>query len=127
RFSRRSPTRSFLRSLCFPCGKEDKEAYLMANQDQLTLLTQGGTAAWNQWRQDHQEIEIDLSEADLRNLNLSGVNFSEADLSGANLDHTDFTGAITNRCLGYPQVTKTLMLDDPLLVSAFGGTLDANP
>jgi uncharacterized protein YjbI with pentapeptide repeats len=139
--SGRIPNRSFLRSLSFPCDKEDKEVHLMANQDQLTLLTQNGVAAWNQWRQGHPEIEIDLSEADLCNFNLSGVNFSGADLSGADLsgaklDNTDFTGAITNRCIGYPQVTNTLVLDDPLLTSAFAtekiglteiGTLDTNP
>lgn len=112
----------------------------MANLDQLMLLTHEGVVVWNQWRQDHPESEIDLSEADLCNLNLSGVNFSGADLSGADLsgaklDNTDFTGAITHSCLGYPQVTTTLLLDDPLLTSAFAteeiglteiGTLDTN-
>lgn len=96
----------------------------MANHYQLTLLTQGGVAAWNQWRQDNPESEIDLSEADLCNLNLSGVNFrraclSGADLSGAKLDDADFSGACTDKCIGYPQVTYNLQLDDPLLLSAF--------
>lgn len=96
----------------------------MADQDQLTLLAQEGVAAWNRWRHDHPEIEIDLSGADLRNFNLSSINLreadlSEADLTGAKLDNSDFTGATTFRCIGYPEVTNNLLLDDPLLLSAF--------
>lgn len=96
----------------------------MANEDQLTLLKRDGIAAWNRWRQHHPEVEIDLSEADLRHLNLSGVNFreanlSQADLSGAILDDADFTGANAAGCLGYPQITSDLLLDDPLLIAAF--------
>lgn len=96
----------------------------MANQEQLTLLTQEGVTAWNSWRQDHPEIEIDLSGVDLRDCDLRSINLSKADLSGADfsgakLDNSDFSGATTNRCLGYPQVTTYLLLDDPLLISAF--------
>ncbi|HEU5374473.1 MAG TPA: pentapeptide repeat-containing protein [Ktedonobacteraceae bacterium] len=100
------------------------DASSLASQDQFTLLTQDGVAAWNHWRQNHPEIEIDLSEADLQYLNLSSIDLREAnlrgaDLSGAKLDNSDFTGATTNGCLGYPQVGNTLLLDDPLLISAF--------
>jgi hypothetical protein len=96
----------------------------MANQDQVLLLTHRGVVAWNHWRQDHPESEIDLSGADLSNLNLSTINFreanlSEVDLSGSILDAADFTGAIITGCLGYPQVTPDLLLDDPILMAAF--------
>lgn len=113
----------------------------MANQDQLTLLKREGVPTWNRWRQHYPDVEIDLSEADLSHLNLRSVNFreanlSQADLSGATLDDADFTGANTAECLGYPQITADLLLDDPLLIAAFEpeemgltgrGALDTSP
>jgi selenocysteine lyase/cysteine desulfurase len=61
----------------------------MANEEQLELL-EGGTKAWNRWREANPDIRIDLEEADLREkqlyrANLSGANLVKADLSGANL------------------------------------------
>ncbi len=72
---------------------------------------------WNHWRQDHPEIQPDLSEADLSNIdlceakwrwespkvvNLSGAKLSDARLSGANLEranlsHADLSGANLER------------------------------
>ena len=56
----------------------------MADQEQLALLKQGAQI-WNQWRREHPDIEVDLSEAD----------FHTADLSYADLrivlSHCDLT------------------------------------
>lgn len=49
-----------------------------------------GVEAWNKWRQENPDAEIDLSfaklsDADLSGANLSGANLSDSDLIGANL------------------------------------------
>jgi uncharacterized protein YjbI with pentapeptide repeats len=61
----------------------------MADQEQLELLRQGKDV-WNEWRTLHQEVNIDLNEAnligaDLGEANLTGANLGEANLSEANL------------------------------------------
>lgn len=79
----------------------------MANQQHLDTLHQG-VEIWNQWRQDHLDIEPDFSEANLSEANLEGANLSEAllkktrlrgarlskaDLSRANLEEADLSRA----------------------------------
>jgi uncharacterized protein YjbI with pentapeptide repeats len=84
----------------------------MANQEHLDLLKQG-VDVWNQWRKEHLDIRPNLSNADLRNASLVGVDLSRADLryinlfranlgkahliatslSGANLSETYLSGA----------------------------------
>jgi hypothetical protein len=64
----------------------------MANQEHLNLLKQG-TAAWNEWREQHPEIQPDLSGATLIDADLSG-----ATLNGATLVGTNFTDAILTGC-----------------------------
>lgn len=61
----------------------------MSNQDHLNILKQG-IEIWNKWRLENPLMRPDLSGADLRNTELSGVHFGltnlvEADLSGADL------------------------------------------
>ncbi len=61
----------------------------MAQQEHLYLLKRG-VVYWNQWRQEHPEIVLDLSKAvlnglDLTNVNLSKTNLTMANLSAANL------------------------------------------
>jgi uncharacterized protein YjbI with pentapeptide repeats len=60
----------------------------MADQHHLDILMQG-TAIWQQWRQKHRDILVDLSEANLSNANLSNANLSNANLSNANLSNAD--------------------------------------
>src|SRR5690242_15925134 len=71
------------------------------NPEHLSLFRQG-TRVWNQWRQDHAEIQPDLSDADLRpprsplehwEMNLSGVDFSQANLSMVCFHLSDFSSA----------------------------------
>jgi len=79
----------------------------MANQEHLEVLKQG-TDTWNEWRQLHSEVLVDLRGADLRGAILSNsdlrgadlsstylrrVNFSDADLRGADLSDADLKGA----------------------------------
>src|SRR5260370_1200829 len=88
----------------------------MANQEHLEVLIQG-IDVWNEWREQHPEIQpdltraklsgADLNEANLRFANLSYANLSEAhlpkadlrdaDLSFANLSFADFSGADLSR------------------------------
>ena len=74
----------------------------MANKEHLEVLIQG-TDVWNAWREQHPEIQpdltraklwgADLNEANLREANLSEANLSEADLREANLCFADLREA----------------------------------
>ena len=52
----------------------------MTNQEHLDILKQG-VEVWNQWREEHPDIQPDLSEA-----NLNGAILNRADLNGAVLN-----------------------------------------
>lgn len=57
-----------------------------------------GVAAWNQWRSEHPDVSIDLSSADLRDVELPGANLREANLAACNLreavlDNADLSSA----------------------------------
>jgi LPS sulfotransferase NodH len=56
----------------------------MANEHYIHLLRQG-PHVWNAWREEHQDVLLDLSGANLAGANLSGANLAGANLSGANL------------------------------------------
>src|SRR5260370_144793 len=70
----------------------------MANQEHLEVLIQG-IDVWNEWREQHPEIQpdltraklsgADLNEANLRFANLSDANLSDADLRKADLRKAD--------------------------------------
>lgn len=61
----------------------------MANPEHLSILKQG-VEIWNKWREEHEEVAVDLSEANLseahlRKANLRKANLRKAKLMGANL------------------------------------------
>ena len=56
----------------------------MANPHQLKRLGQG-IAAWEQWREEHPEVEVDLRAADLRQADLREADLHQAALNMANL------------------------------------------
>jgi hypothetical protein len=56
----------------------------MANEEQLKILRQG-VEAWNKWRENNPETEIDLGWADLRETKLGCAKLHQADLREANL------------------------------------------
>src|SRR5207247_10046023 len=65
----------------------------MADQQQLDLLQQG-VEGWNAWRDQHPEILMKLSGADLsiahvRRAHLSGAHLSGADHGGTNPGDSD--------------------------------------
>ena len=68
----------------------------MANDDSVMRLRQGA-AAWNEWRQAHGDVVLDLSSAHLRGLDLSQTDLSRADLRSADLRGTIFRGALLIR------------------------------
>jgi uncharacterized protein YjbI with pentapeptide repeats len=80
----------------------DREKRPMADASHLNVLKQG-VIAWNDWQGRNFRIDADLSEADLRERNLTGaiffgVDFTKADLAHAilvrcNLKRTRFVGA----------------------------------
>jgi uncharacterized protein YjbI with pentapeptide repeats len=56
----------------------------VANAGHLALLRQGA-AVWNEWRKRNPYSSPDLTEANLRQANLSAANLRQANLSAANL------------------------------------------
>lgn len=57
----------------------------MANPEHLEILNQG-VETWNKWRDIHDEIKPDLSDADLSGSDCRDANFTGANLGGANLN-----------------------------------------
>jgi len=49
----------------------------MTSQEQLEILN-SGVKAWNQWRNENPEIEIELAETDLRQMDLREINLAGA-------------------------------------------------
>ncbi len=64
----------------------------MADSKQLEILKKG-VNEWNKWRRENPELEIDLSDASLRETDLSNVNLSDANLHSADLWKTDLRRA----------------------------------
>ena len=69
----------------------------MANQEHLDKLREG-VEAWNQWRQEHPEIQPDLANANSNHANLVGANLSHTYLGGvdfsfANLQNANLSGS----------------------------------
>lgn len=64
----------------------------MADNEQLALLEKG-VAAWNQWRSNTPQTEVDLRGADLLGADLAGINLENADLRRINLRNVNLSGA----------------------------------
>jgi uncharacterized protein YjbI with pentapeptide repeats len=69
----------------------------MTSREQLEILKQGARA-WNKWRAENPNVEIDLSGsdlygADLNRINLNWANLERAFLERADLDRADLMGA----------------------------------
>lgn len=61
---------------------------------QVIGVLRQGPSAFNQWRADNAEEELDLSGADLRGMELNDMVFAGANLAGANLSRVSARGAI---------------------------------
>jgi len=64
----------------------------MANPQHLAILRQG-VKSWNEWRENHPEIEPDLERANLFRVNLKEANLKDANLKEANLKEAKLEGA----------------------------------
>jgi hypothetical protein len=60
----------------------------MADEQQQAILDQG-VPAWNAWREQNPQVEVDLTKANLSGKNLSGADLSGADLTSASLFKAD--------------------------------------
>src|SRR6266571_2045974 len=72
-------------------GKETVN--IMADQQHLELLRQGGVDSWNTWRRLHPATLPDLYGADLSGADLGKYNLSTADLREANLHHANLSAS----------------------------------
>ncbi len=65
----------------------------MANREQLRILREEGVDAWNEWRKDNRDVEIDLFRANLYGANLYGANLQDGNLTVAYLNDAMLKGA----------------------------------
>ncbi len=64
----------------------------MANEEHLRILQQG-VVDWNQWRENHPNEIVDLTDADLTDADLIAAHLTRADLTRAHLTDADLFGA----------------------------------
>jgi hypothetical protein len=105
----------------------------MANPEHLEILKKG-VKVWNEWREEHDEILPDLSNADLSyakflNANfhhavLSNANLSNADLSYADLRHADLRYAdLRYVYLSYADLSRANLIGADFTNCELGGTI----
>jgi len=68
-----------------PRARGDAPPY---NEEQYRLLTEEGVEAWNRWREENENVAINLREADLQGMDLGGADLQGADLTEADLQKT---------------------------------------
>jgi uncharacterized protein YjbI with pentapeptide repeats len=64
----------------------------MGNEEHSAIL-QKGVEVWNQWRRDNPDIDPQLSNYDLNNFNLSGINLSKCELTNFDFRNINLSGA----------------------------------
>jgi uncharacterized protein YjbI with pentapeptide repeats len=69
-----------------------KQIATQAHLEQFNRL-QEGAQAWNTWRQENPETDVELLGIKCSLVSLSGVNFSDADLRQSQLVEADLSGA----------------------------------
>ncbi|MCC5641251.1 pentapeptide repeat-containing protein [Nostoc sp. CHAB 5844] len=87
----------------------------MANEDYSPILQQGqqGVEIWNKWRKQNPNTVPEISNDDLSNLNLSGVDLSKCNLTNFSFKDTNLSGAnLSEACLirsdfGFCNLTNT--------------------
>ncbi len=65
----------------------------MAEQLHLKLLCEDSIQTWNKWREENPNIQVDLSQANLRHTNLLSANLSQVNLLAANLSQANLSQA----------------------------------
>ncbi len=96
----------------------------MANEEQLRILKREGVEAWNQWRKNNPDKEINLRGANLREKNLSGADFSEADIRSTNFKNANLQGVdFTRAKAGLQKRWVALLLAISFLLSVISGFL----
>jgi len=96
----------------------------MANPEHLEILKQG-VEAWNEWREENNDVKPDLSEAELGGENLKEVDLQSAILIRANLDGADLESANFERADLRVTHLREACLNDAYLyeVDLLGGDL----
>lgn len=82
----------------------------MASEEHLSILRQG-VEVWNQWKLNNPSVLVDLSEANLREENLIGVDFRNVNLSRASL----MVANLWNACLNNVNLSEANLREADLL------------
>ncbi|AUB42119.1 putative protein YjbI, containings pentapeptide repeats [Nostoc flagelliforme CCNUN1] len=83
----------------------------MANEEHLAILRQG-VNLWNAWRKENDEIQPNLSQADLSGVKLMWVDFSYANLGETNLSRADLSyGNLTKADLSRANLSRAFIVE----------------
>ncbi len=93
----------------------------MANPKQLEILEQG-VKAWNRWREEFPNVEIDLSRVDFVGRDIEGINLREANLIHANLDGANLKDAnLTIADLSHAHIVGAQLFSAELVAAYLNG------
>lgn len=89
----------------------------MADPEHLRILKQG-VKAFNEWRDENPDIELDLIKADLSEADLKEADLEDADLSQADLSRANLRGANLINAALYEANLRRAVLAEAVLVGA---------
>ncbi len=82
----------------------------MPNSKHIKILKQG-VEVWNEWREEHPEIKVDLSELDLRNCDLHKINLKNANLYRTNFENAQlFDANLTDAILWNANMSRSNLI-----------------
>ena len=84
----------------------------MADDEQVFMLTESGSRAWNRWRARNTSVDIDLTGANLRGADLRHANLANTNLAEAELVQAICAGPICRRPI-FPRPMRPTLICGP--------------
>ncbi len=91
----------------------------MADEEQLRILKEEGVDAWNNWRENNPDVEIDLYSANLYRAHLKGARLIQANLNAAKLIEANLNAAHLNSAILTGAILKGAILTDAHLEDSY--------